>query len=631
MHRSSMSNATVADTALLDGYMERANFCIDSTQNKKTGWIGDIGYLDCIGHQAGYTLSTMLKDCFGVPILDPSLKEKSSNFHLILYCQQGGGFGDVLFCLKTFDLLKKHFNNIYLMMYDEGLLEVIKKISPKHYQPNVTTFTIENIIKKQTEDKNFAQQPKLVICTALPSTCADKSLALFGNLLNWNSIFIDEYNGWRINRFHFHKMEVEKCKAYKKYKKRAHIDERDQYFRRNYSAGFGCQSSFSDIRVSLPTLGIHMDPSHVKINKKYQNKFLAECIPLISNSGHNGNSSCNSDSSGYYFAYNSDGPVQYLDLFIQTIALIDPPSATNPVHLIVVGEFTNRVKIEKFLLKNFGIVGLRHFNIHVIPKISHDDMIHVMLNSKPLIMVSGDQSFAEAISMYKVGKPKIIFYQKQSWKRNLIKEFQSISNYVGQNDNHNNGKYLKTFQNLAYDVQKINCGIKRKHFKIHGNLDNFDENNDYEINSQSAVSIARLLLHHQQEIIESSVKVYKYIDRYFNIENSLVQIVQNWFLSICKFIQQQFNGQSHYHCYNQMKNFDAINFDYLNVLSDNREFSADQEYRQKLVATEDKIKVGLSSCDNVIFRRSLKRKFNDESHQSDQSCKSYKFVTTKKL
>jgi hypothetical protein len=49
-----------------------------------------------------------------------------------------------------------------------------------------------------------------------------------------------------------------------------------------------------------------------------------------------------------------------------------------------------------------------------VSDLKRTDTVTLMRESRPQVFVSGDQSWAEAISMYKVGRPKHVFYQVRS-------------------------------------------------------------------------------------------------------------------------------------------------------------------------------------------------------------------------
>ena len=62
------------------------------------------------------------------------------------------------------------------------------------------------------------------------------------------------------------------------------------------------------------------------------------------------------------------------------------------------------------------------FRVIFINQVCHEDFLRLMRLSQPEVLVSGDQSLTEALSM-----GKVILYQTQSWKINLVKQLQFIT------------------------------------------------------------------------------------------------------------------------------------------------------------------------------------------------------------
>lgn len=459
-------------------------------------------------------------ECFGVPLhqhpeVQKLMLNKAKNFAIFVFCEDGCGYGDILFALKTFDFLQDYFENLYLVVESKSspAIDKITSISPVHQTRIVN---LEELIQKSTKDLEFYSMPKLILVVALPNVNAESSANLFSELPAWSLVFIDEYNGNRVNRLILKKGEV----INKSLDSRPVVDENKFQFRKNLISGIGMNEflnySFTDSKQFIPSMGIHMGIKHItpcatnKINKVSaasvkgkevkKLKYYLEDIKFDIHAE-------SKESNGYYFAYNSHGSSEELNHFIECVVQFEAVKRKNDresegalgpsdINILIIGGY------DPLLIKS-SVLQERKVRLRYIEKLSHDDMVTAMSLSKPLIFVSGDQSFAEACSLYKIKKSKIIFYQMQSWKRRLIDQFCTFSYTV------TSCEALKSFQNLVYNQFR---------------------NSQSTINTEAVKSVLDLLTTKYDEIFQANTLVYEKLNQIFNIEYSLLTIIQHWML-----------------------------------------------------------------------------------------------------
>ncbi|AYV84072.1 MAG: putative ORFan [Hyperionvirus sp.] len=195
----------------------------------------------------------------------------------------------------------------------------------------------------------------------------------------------------------------------------------------------------------------------------------------------------------FYFAYNSDSAennYSYLSKFIQTICL----SRSNPdqwINLILISRdcyilSDNIIEFEDIKLHELQKVKLRIF---LNESISHNDMIYMIAVSQDLIFVSGDQSFAEVIALSRYGIIKILFYQVQSWKMDLVKQYRNLAHHILKE------LTLETFNAIVFTKTPI------------------------------SPILIDLIKNKKPQLLEQSGLIYKKIRQVFNFEDALISWV----------------------------------------------------------------------------------------------------------
>jgi hypothetical protein len=228
----------------------------------------------------------------------------------------------------------------------------------------------------------------------------------------------------------------------------------------------------------IPAIGIHIDPRlHWKNNiDKDKLYFSLENENLKKRLKKN---------SKLFFAYISPEQDQnnftVLYSFIKSIKNLDK-CKTNPFHFVVVNKYFDNEYFNNFIKKklkpnsinpiyNLGMIGLHchnsqyNFELTVINRLSNNDMKRMMLLSEPEILVTGDQSLTEALSI----GDKIIFYQIQPWKTNFFCGLYSIALEMEKNKLLE-GRILtdflevqKKFNDYDYCVDFVNLNDNRLH------------------------------------------------------------------------------------------------------------------------------------------------------------------------
>ncbi|XWV24749.1 putative ORFan [Tupanvirus deep ocean] len=429
--------------------------------------------------------------------------------HFYVLCQKSFGNGDIVNGIKTYKILQKYFKNIYLLVKDDKDYQSTYEISKGEFK--ITTLSSLNFIYDIGETK---QIKKIFIACALPVY-----RERFDNIPGPKRfLFIDEYNGWRIeylkdkknrsvnddisksaddssddsddeNKHVCNKFNCKKClktEHYIQYAINKKIEPQDDSMKFYFvSSGFG------KTEKNIPTIGVHIMEEPFK---DFSNDLVKFYFKRIGNEK-------------FYFAYFStiskkkDASFTYLKRFYETIIGLNKGTSSNIIIVDASGYLYRNKKISfvKDDVVEFHERGCyienktNNTKILYVNYLSHDDMINLMRTSEPLILLSGDQSFIEGISLHISGVTKIIFYQIQSWKLNLIQQFMKISSDI-----------LPANSSLL-NLQKI--------------IYNCETESDFPI--ETVVSI---ISENYCELIKQSTLVYKHITNQYNIENILVSI-----------------------------------------------------------------------------------------------------------
>ncbi len=352
-----------------------------------------------------YSKSTYKKTLFQQIIskLHYPLEIDDTPIHFTIRCQNGGGLGDLMFAVKTIQSLAKHFPS------SQREFEYIAEDSAlpfKDYLEKEGIIVGDSSNSENQTEKNNALS--ILIDVATPDTRKSHPDAKI-------VYHIDEYNGWRCKNAYRDLGPIE-------YKKRGW-----------HSAGIG------KLPYSLPTVGIHIDTSRQqpsKIDSLLNSQLKKDLKSILAKNPE----------SRIFFGYNSTGNINYLHRFIRAILLADKTSKS----LVFVIRDTNPdfPPIRKeFLDKLQNISKIRHLNYEdryratvqktkassdrevtfiLTDQLDPQDMITMNNISEGPTLLSGDQSFAEIISM----NDKIPFYQVQPWKRDLIEQFKEIAEYL---------------------------------------------------------------------------------------------------------------------------------------------------------------------------------------------------------
>jgi len=160
----------------------------------------------------------------------------------------------------------------------------------------------------------------------------------------------------------------------------------------------------------------------------------------------------------FYIGYNSKGDTSdlanvYLDNFFQIIVGYEKEN-TDDYNIVVVERNRDRWSTRKCFLER-NCQTLEKWNCHIevhcggsiqdsrppkgiltrstsrrvrvlfLDSLCHSDMLWMMKKSEPLVLVSGDQSLAEAVTYDKI----VVSYQRQPWKQDLVDNLVNFVSY----------------------------------------------------------------------------------------------------------------------------------------------------------------------------------------------------------
>lgn len=430
---------------------------------------------------------------------------------IYILCKISYGKGDLVNSIKTYNILKNKFANTKLLVLSGEYHQIMAAI--KILYPNCN-FPIE-LFDHTYIDRGFyarADSIKVFIACALP-VYFERFDAIPGPK---RYIFFDEYNGWRIKipdingNIHKNGAKIENnCTAVhpENDKINCTVCRENEYYQ-SYEID-GCipdnlgvpnpdhewmvATGIGMVEDKIPAQGVHiMDEPIIDITNSTINDFIAKA---------------NGD---YHFAYLSmiegqNHSFKYLQIFMDSIKLYRHNINCNKLTYFIVLDSEKYMYREKndILFKNGDVIEMFDnmciVTNHVykrcvlyLKKLRHNDMLYLMKNSHPYIFLSGDQSLVEGISLHRQSKTKVIFYQVQAWKTNLIQEFYKIGH-----------KILPPGSNL-----------EQLQFMIFGN--------SYYCNYYS---IAKLL-ENPEILIRESAQVYDYIIENFNLANTIPMIIK---------------------------------------------------------------------------------------------------------
>ncbi len=298
---------------------------------------------------------------------------------IIIECGYSNGFGDIYIGLKITEALAQYFKNVNIIVTsNESVL--IKAIDDDTYlnYKNITVISNDNLTQHLIDYKQY----KIIMLTlALGSKIANDVLSEY----NITRIYIDEYNGWR---------------ALDRLNGMTYAGEENIEYDYHMIPGFGVDS-----KSSMATCGINIDnKAHFDFALHY---------------------------SDYHFGYvsdangNLDHMLSHIYTFVSSVVLSKKLAFSVCEFVIVANSVTPQQIRSLFEDKHicsieFNFSDIEYYDDHEatifddtnnisirhIKLLSHDAMAKYMYNSLEPILVTGDQSLAEAIS-YK----KLFFYQ----------------------------------------------------------------------------------------------------------------------------------------------------------------------------------------------------------------------------
>jgi len=466
---------------------------------------------------------------------------------IVIIAKRYYGFGDIINCFKTFKFLHEHFKRVYIRVDNSDDYIFIMNIF-QNYNMSLVNI-IYGLHSLTMLSSTYNTMNTILIIPAIPSLAIElrttfKFCGFNGKI---KTIYIDEYNGFRINDYQY-KLSNKTMESYYSfhddhYKQLG--DENDQYKSEyiminttqrlsnfvSYSAGLyatlitylnvktynqhndsnrtklfqfedsdsDSDSDSDDETAFVPALGIHFTstvgkPTNInELNKLPIDLFSVKCDKILKLTKN------------YYFAYNSDGyynsEINYGDLerWLDIIYSVDYGKSINvliisttfPLKLQQCNNF-KRINENKWQCSNKNIT----FHIYQPGYFDHKTILYLTLISNDIIFFSGDQSFAEGISMHLHHKTKIIFYQLQPWKMNLVASFTVISQIIVENSDHILNKLLQYIFKLP---------------------------NEHNITSREIVN---MLHNNKKELLKALSCVYDSIHKLYNIERNLCNIIK---------------------------------------------------------------------------------------------------------
>ena len=365
---------------------------------------------------------------------------------LIEFCKSSG-FGDLLIGYKTTKIITDHFKDAEVYVVSQTPEEV-KQYQSHYLNDVVNIYHVSQITNKFIKKMKITNpEVKIVILSLALGTSLDSEV-IFDNHIP--HIYIDEYHGWRANN------QLQ--------------DVEPSNFNIYLIPGFGLNE------CDLISCGININ----KIN----------------------NSHLSSKDSPYtqYFGYTSTSGdphadcITYLYSFIMVILLkeyrytkkkrkpiqidlVCPKMTLNELFNLVMYGFSTKwsggyrhytktneimgyeLNFRKETETNLLIDDRKNLIIKFHQYLPHQEMLNLMEKSKSPLLITGDQSLAEAIS-----HEKFFIYQPHEWKAKLIESFLNYCDYKLNNQNSQNKQIFLKFIRLStqslHDVHPHNFSYK---------------------------------------------------------------------------------------------------------------------------------------------------------------------------
>ena len=386
------------------------------------------------------------------------------NLFIIVEFHKCFGFGDLLSGLKTTDLISTVFPKAHIAIFS-STTDLIKEHGGEYIKHKNITIHQMNDIKEFLEQKSQSKN-KIVAITVALQTELNIDLMDKHNVI-WS--FVDEYNGWRTRQHITGELEnyvsseiesdqhitgelIELVESYQHFTGEL-IDDESSELSDNYSddallnhynnyviPGFGI-----DKKCNMTTFGINISKNE-------------DILPTIVDN--------------YYFAYVSsthDPNLDFLivDLFRYIISLLlFNKNRHKPINFVIVCKgleiatirdiliygielYTELIYYREVIHPNnfldydlsfevhrrrilrsrediFGILTdkINQITIYLADFLPPDQMRSYLKGSNSPVLVTGDQSLAEAIS-----DGKLFFYQTQSWKKDFNDGYREYCRY----------------------------------------------------------------------------------------------------------------------------------------------------------------------------------------------------------
>lgn len=453
----------------------------------------------------------------------------TDSYNILIHCNKTYGYGDVSNAYKTKKIISKHFKNVFMSSSKDDKISIEKFIGNSEVIYDIKDF-------EKTE------HVYIVICAL------QVDLFVFKDYINLKGIiFVSEYNSSDI-RISQYPIEKSTKRSIRNFSFRGTstfhyandgscMELRSDFY--NYYFNYFIIPSNEFLALSgglglndynVPTIGIHILEkddltSHLPL-KKYKLK--------------------------YYFAYSSpegNNNVNMLENFVDLVVSyekIKNESKHKFVIFVTVGHnyllINNiinkyRIKVVKQYEKKFSLINKNvsvsqvFFNnirknvlfLH-IDKIDNHNMLKLMIHSNPMILLTGDQSLAEGISLTKFGRTKMIFYQLHDWKKRLFQEYIYM---IGLHNSDIANYFIKLHSSTYYENDKnmfLQLVIKNYDkylvdiFNVHMNI---IEN--YNI-KQSLLGAIKYMMMSSDDVNNIVNKIYEKInkrEREFSISNDI--------------------------------------------------------------------------------------------------------------
>lgn len=393
--------------------------------------------------------------------LIPNIKSnflRSSNT-IILYSNFKYGYGDIMYLIKIAHFLKEKFSYKIIITFKDNLYKKFLSVSTE----------LTRKLYKQIDEVKASYKYAIVIHVATPKT---KKFMPYSR-----DIYLDEYNGNR---------------SYDNYNK--------------YNELGICLTSGLGLNADIICQGI-MTLSCENLYLK-NTSFIQDCKQQ----------KILSKMSDYYFAYCSSC-IEFYYKFIENIINYESVNKTDISIFTVYNNITQAENtLYNVILHNFQIPNINRQNIYssnnflltkyLLPNgkklfayfvnfLHPAEFTIRMKNSKQYVLITGDQSFSEAIKFN-----KLIYYECQTWKMRLFEQYILIIKHIL-------GKKSLLY-NFVYEQYKSLVA-------------------DYKTITNLSVPIisTNYILSKADKLNEEICQVNKYINKNFNIITILAETIVN--------------------------------------------------------------------------------------------------------